>query len=110
MTAIATALVKGALLTATPSAPLYTSPVNTRTVIKAATLSNTTAGSISAQVWLVNVGSNANDQTRVIAATAVAAGAAYTCPELINHVLEAGGQIFAIGAGLGFTVSGVELG
>lgn len=98
-------VVDGAQLTA--AAATYGSVVgaNTKRIIKAATLTNTTAGAVACTVYLVPSGGTAGASNTVISALSIAAGASYSCPELIGRGLNAGGFLQALGLNvtLGYT-------
>jgi hypothetical protein len=99
-------LVKGASLTAT-AASLYTAPAATSASIQAASANNPTAGVVLVEVFKVPSGRAADGTTR-IAAKNVAAGATAQFPELVNHKLEPGTQIFVDGNGCSISISGIE--
>jgi hypothetical protein len=104
-------LVNGSQLTAS-AATYYTAGANTKAVIKAASLVNTTAGAVTATVYLISSGGTAGATNTLISAKSIAAGETYNCPELVNHVLEAAGFIQALaGSATAITlvVSGVEV-
>lgn len=98
-------LINGSVLTGS-IATYYTSPTNTAATITAATLTNTTAGTVSVSVYLVPQGGTAGPSNILISAHSITAGNSYTCPELINQVVERGGAIQAVGNGVTFVVSG----
>jgi len=77
--------------------------------VKAAALCNTTAGAVLCTVYLVPSGGSANAATTLINAVSVAANATYTCPELVNQVIEAGGSIQALGLNVTLVASGIEI-
>jgi hypothetical protein len=99
-------LVKGASLTGS-SVPLYTAPTATSASIQAASANNPTAGVVTINVYKVPSGRVADSSTR-IASKNVAADATAQFPELVNHKLEPGTQIFANGNGCALSVSGIE--
>lgn len=89
------AAMTGALVT------YYTAPAGTKAVIKSGSIANTTAGAVSATVTLAGL--------TLISASPIAAGETYTCPELVNHVLNPGDTIQGLGLALTFAVSGAEI-
>lgn len=99
-------MVKGASLTGT-STVLYTAPSATSSSIQAASVNNPTAGVVTLNVYKVPSGRAADGTTR-IASKNVAAGATAQFPELVNHKLEPGTQIYADGNGCAISVSGIE--
>ena len=81
-----------------------------RASIDKATATNTTAGVLTVSVNLVPAGGAPDASNLIAKAVSIAAGAAYTFPELVGHVLATGDFISAIasGAGIAFRVSGRE--
>jgi len=108
MTLIVKRMVAGSQLTAA-AATYYTSPAVTKATIKSAALVNTTAGAVLCTVYLVPSGGAAGATNTVISGKSLAAGETYTCPEIINQVLEAGGMIQALGLNVTLIVSGAEI-
>lgn len=99
-------LVKGVTLTGA-AASLYTAPAATSASIQAASANNPTAGALTLNVYKVPVGRSADATTR-IAAKNILAGATAQFPELVNHKLEPGTQLYADGNGCSISVSGIE--
>lgn len=102
-------LVPGSVLT-NSTATYYTS-TNVRASIQNATLTNTTAGAVTATVYLVPPSGSAGASNIKISAQSIAAGATYNCPELIGAVLLSGGTIQALASAntsITFMVSGIE--
>lgn len=108
MTTTAKRLVSGSQLTAA-AATYYTAPALTRSIIKAAQLTNTTAGVVAVTMYLVPAAGSAGATNTVISARSIAAGETYNCPELVNAVLEPAGTIQGLGLNVTLTVSGVEI-
>lgn len=108
MTTTAKRLVSGSQLTGS-AATYYTAPTLTKTIIKSAQLTNTTAGAVACTVYLVPSAGTAGATNTVISARSIAAGETYNCPELVNAVLEAGGTIQALGLNVTLTASGAEI-
>lgn len=75
---------------------------STKRLITAAALVNTTAAAVQASVYLVPSGGAAGVANAVISARTIAPGETYFCPELIGQGLNAGGSVWASGAGLTF--------
>ncbi len=98
------ALFEGTALT-TGNVTLYTSPANTKTAIQSASFVNTSANAVVMYLYLVESGGSANAANAAIAGLAIASGATYQCPELINQVLEPGDLISAR-ATAGTSISG----
>jgi hypothetical protein len=99
-------MVKGASLTGTSTA-LYTAPSSTFASVQAASANNPTAGVVTLNVYKVPSGRSADGTTR-IASKNIAAGVTAQFPELVNHKLEPGTQIFADGNGCSISISGIE--
>lgn len=81
-----------------------------KTIIDKFTVTNTTAGNVAMAVNLVASAGTAGTSNRIMSRT-IAAGEAYTCPELVGHVLESGSFIstFAGATGLTIKASGREV-
>lgn len=103
MTVTAKTLLEATAIPAAATAQ-YTAPPNTRTIIDKMTATNTTAGALTFTTYLVASGGATGAGTRIIAAQSVAAGAAYLCPEIVGHILNAGDAIYTEASGAGFTV------
>jgi hypothetical protein len=108
MATTASRLISGSQMTGT-AATYYTSPASTKTVIKALTLVNTTAGAVACTVYLVPNAGSPGASNAVVNARTLAVNESYTCPESINHVLEAGGYISAFGLNVTIVASGVQI-
>lgn len=94
MTASPARIVSGSQLTT--SAVTYATATNEKIRIERITLCNTTAGAITATVYLVPSGGSAGATNTVISAKSIAAGETYKCPELIGAVIETGGTLQAL--------------
>lgn len=77
----------------TNSNATYYTATNVRTIIDKFTLTNTTAGAVTATIDLVDSGGAAGASERMISARSIAAGETYTCPELVGHILNTGDTI-----------------
>lgn len=76
-----------------------------RTIIDKFTATNTSAGAVTISVNLVTSGDTAGNQNLILKAKSLAAGEAYTCPEIVGQVLEPGGFISTIaGAATSITI------
>jgi len=71
----------------------YYTATNIKTIIDKMTLTNTTAGAVTATIDLVDSGGSAGASERMISARSIAAGETYICPEVVGHVLNAGDTI-----------------
>ncbi len=99
-------MISSATLTAA-AVSLYTAPSLTAAAIHAASASNGTGAAVLVNLYKVAASGAANAST-LIAQRTVPAGGVVTLHDAINHKLEPGTQIFALGAGCGLNVSGVE--
>lgn len=98
----------GGALTAAAVTQGVAAPLLTKRVIKAATLTNTTAAPVAATVYLVPSGGAAGAANTFISARSIAPGESYPCPELINQGLNPGGFVQALGNGLTFKFTAVD--
>lgn len=85
-------LVDGSQLT-TSAATYYTAPANTITTISACTLTNTTAGAITATLYLVPSGGTAGVANCILSARTISAGESYNVASAIGQTLAAGGLL-----------------
>ncbi|MDR5802132.1 hypothetical protein [Caballeronia sp. LZ001] len=99
-------MVKAATLTGT-AATYYTAPVLTYAAIHAVSANNPTAGAVTVNVYKVPTSAAADGTTR-LASKIVPAGRPMQFPELVNHKLEPGTQIYADGNGCSLNISGIE--
>lgn len=74
---------------------VYTTPAGTRTIIDKCSGYNGTASAVTLAVNLVPSGGSAG-ATNLIMLKSIPAGEAYTFPQVVGHVLEAGGFISVI--------------
>lgn len=103
-------LVEGSQLTGS-AVTYYTAPAKTKTILKKLTLTNTSAGAVTATVYLIPSGGTAGDANTLKKAVSIAAGATYDCAEAVNHVLEPGDFLQALasaGTAVTLMASGVE--
>lgn len=98
----------GGALTASAAIQGVAVPTNTRRVIKAMTITNTTAAPVQATVYLVPSGASPTAANTIISARAIAAGEDYPCPSAINQGMNAGGAVYALGNGLTFKYTAVD--
>jgi hypothetical protein len=76
-----------------------------KAIIDKFTVTNTSAGNVAISVNLVTVSESAGASNLIIDARTIAPDETYTCPELIGHVLEAGGFISTLaGAATSLTI------
>ena len=104
-------IIAGSQLTAS-AATYYTAPTNTRCVIKRLSLTNTTAGAVTATIYLVPSGGSAGATNTLTSARTLAAGETWDCVSAEGHVLEAGGTVQALASAItSITIigSGVEI-
>jgi hypothetical protein len=92
-------------------ATYYTAPANTLATISACTLTNTTAGAITATLYLVPNAGTAGVGNCILSARTLAAGESYNVASAIGQTLPAGGTIQALasaGASITLVASGYE--
>jgi predicted phage tail protein len=85
---------------------------NARAIIDKFTVTNTSAGNVTISVNLVTSGGTAGAANLIIDTRTIAPDETYTCPELVGHVIEAGGFISTLasaGASLTIRCSGREI-
>ncbi|MBC8642133.1 hypothetical protein IAG25_35600 [Caballeronia sp. EK] len=99
-------MVKGVTLTAS-AVSYYTAPDLTSASIHAASANNPGGSPVTINVYKVPSGTSAGSATRIASKT-VPAGLTAQFPELVNHKLEPGTQIFADGNGCSLNISGIE--
>lgn len=68
----------------------YYTATNCKAIIDKCTLVNTTAGAITVTLDVVDSAGTAGVTERLLSAKSIAAGEAYTCPEIVGHMLESG--------------------
>lgn len=85
-------LVDGSQLT-TAAATYYTTPANTLTTIAACSLVNTTAGAVTATLYLVPSGGTAGVANCILSARTIAAGESFNIGSAIGQTLAAGGTL-----------------
>lgn len=99
----------GGVLTAAATAQGTVVPALARRIIKAASIVNTTAAAVAATVYLVPTGGAANAASTIISARSIAPGETYPCPELSVQGINAGGSVQALGLGLTFKYTAVDI-
>ena len=98
----------GSTLTAAAAIQGAAVPDLTKRIIRAATVTNSTAAPVSFSAYLVPK-TGAPDGTNImIASRTIAAGESYPCPELVNQGLNAGGSVQALGLGLTFKYTATD--
>lgn len=97
-------LVAGATLTGS-LASIYESAGATYTAIHAASINNPTNAVVQVDIHIVPAGGSAGPANRV-AVKNVLPETTGQAPELVNHKLEPGARIFAVGNGAFITISG----
>lgn len=97
-------IIPGTLLGAA-LATVFTAPAGTRFRITNATITNDTAGVVSATVHIIPGGGAAGSANKRISLRPLAVNETYTCPELIGRVLEPGDFIQALGLNLSMDAS-----
>lgn len=99
----------GAVLTATAATQGTVVAALTRRVIKAASIINTTGAPVAATVYLVPSGGTAGAANTIVSARSIAAGETYPCPELNGQGLNAAGFVQAMGLGLTFKYTALDI-
>jgi hypothetical protein len=89
------------------AASYYTTPGSTYGAIHAASVCNPTGAVVTVNIYKVPNGGTAGSPTK-IASKAVGAGSTISVPEVINHKLEPGTQLYADGLACTLNISGVE--
>lgn len=74
----------------------YTAPTGTRAILDKFTATNTSAAAASLSVNLITAGDGSGNQNLIVKAKTLGPGETYTFPEIVGHVLEAGGAISTI--------------
>lgn len=92
MSAVAKVLI-GALQAQAAETTQYTAPAGVRTILDKFTGTNTTAAAATLTVRLVPAAGTPGAANTIVSARAIAAGEAYTFPELAGHVLAPGDAI-----------------
>lgn len=90
----------------------YTTPALTKAIIKKATFCNDHTSVVTVTINLVPSGGAAAYGNQVIKTKALAAGETWSCTDIENHVLEAGGFISMLASvteKIGVRISGYEI-
>lgn len=106
MPQIKTFIFDGSTLTAAMTDQGAIVAVNTKRVIQSASLVNTTTAPVPCSVNFVDAGGVARPK---ISARPVAAGETYNCPELVGKGINALGKVQALGAGVSFDYTAIEI-
>lgn len=77
---------------------------NVRAIIDKFTAVNTSAGALTISVNLVTSADTAGAQNTVTKTKSLAANESYTFPEVVGHILEAGGFISTLASATGITI------
>lgn len=77
---------------------------NVRTLIDKFTATNTTAGALLLSVNLVTLADTAGAQNTIVKTKSLSANETYTFPEIVGHVLDAGGFISTLASATGITI------
>lgn len=77
---------------------------NVSTIIDKLTATNTTAGALTISINLVASGDSAGAVNTVVKTKSLAANEAYTFPEVVGHVLAAGGFISTLASATGISI------
>ena len=90
----------------------YTVPAGTRAIIKKATFVNDDTGVVTVTINIVPSGGSAGYANQITKTKALAAGETWSCSDMENHVLEAGGFISMLASvtlKIGCRISGYEV-
>lgn len=90
----------------------YTAGTATKAVIKKATFVNDYSVPVTITICLVPSGGSSSYANRIVKSKSLTAGQTWSCPDLENHVLEAGGFISmyaSIADKVGVRISGYEI-
>jgi len=101
-------ILDGTLLTGAAATYGTAVPTLTKRVFKAMKLYNGTAAPVQCEVHLIASGGTASDTNRVILRT-VNPEETYTCPEVINEGLNAGGFVQALGLNCSIRFTATEI-
>lgn len=104
------AMVDGTNLT-DAAATYYTAGTGTKAVIKKASFCNDHTAVVTVTINLVPSGGAAAYGNRITKTRSLAAGETWSCPDVENHVLEAGGfisMVASVTAKVGVRISGYE--
>lgn len=99
-------MVAAQTLTASPVS-YYTAPGGTYAAIHAASVNNPTGAVVTVDIYKVPTGGSAGAATKIASKAAIANGTTQL-PEIVNHKLEPGTQLFADGLACTLNISGVE--
>lgn len=104
-------LVNGTNLTAA-AATYYTAGSGTKAIVKKATFCNDHTSVVTVTINLVPSAGAAAYGNQIAKTKALAAGETWSCPDVENHVLEAGGfisMVASVDAKVGVRISGYEV-
>ena len=90
----------------------YTAPASTKALIKKATFNNDHTSVVTVTINLVPSGGAAAYGNQITKTKSLAAGETWSCPDVENHVLEAGGfisMVASVTAKIGVRISGYEI-
>jgi hypothetical protein len=90
----------------------YAAPVAGKTIIDKFTATNTTLGPVTFSINLVPALGAPAVSNRILSLRSIAAGETYICPEVVGHIVEAGGEISTLAgapAALTICASGREI-
>ena len=107
----AKSFVDGVNLT-TAAVTYYTAPVATKSLIKKATFCNDNTFAVTVTINLVPSGSTAAYGNQITKTKVLSAAETWSCPDIENHVLEAGGfisMLASVTAKVGVRISGFEI-
>lgn len=88
-------------------ASYYTTPAGTYGAIHAGSICNPTGAVVTVSIYKVPTSDTAGAPTK-IASKIVGAGLTIPVPEIVNHKMEPGTQLYADGAACTLNISGIE--
>lgn len=108
MTTTSIYVLDGTLMTGAAATYGTAVPALTKRIFRSMKLYNGTAAPVQVEVHLIASGGVASDTNRVILRT-LAVEETYTCPEIVNEGLNAGGFVQAIGLNCSIRYTAVEV-
>lgn len=86
----------------------YEAPLNAISQVRACTFHNKSEANVAIEVYVVPQNVATVDLAQRLIRKTLAQNESYLCPEIVNHVLEAGHKIYFKGAGVNAMLSVME--
>ncbi|RLC34305.1 MAG: hypothetical protein DRZ76_02925 [Candidatus Nealsonbacteria bacterium] len=105
------AMVDGVPITDTQTT-YYTTPANTRSLIKKATFTNDDASPVTISINVVRSGESVGYANAITKTKTLAAGETWSCADIENHIMEASGFISMVASvtlKIGCRITGFEI-